>query len=153
MSYHIREMQGIVTQDQLMDMAEAMVADSRFARLGLDRGKLYQHVRQILTTDNFLALGGFKDGVLSGMCIGVCGKVLPFTQAKVATQHYLYVSPDHRGTDLAVRLVYGFISAAKHRGAQDVVFSNGYGGGPEKVGRLYEKCGLKLLGGVYSLGA
>lgn len=155
MSYEleIKPLQGNVTPEELLVLARAMIAESRFARLGVDEDKLFYHVSTILTDTHSLAFGAFDNGVLCGMAIGVCGDVLPFSGAIVATEHYLFLSPNYRGSREGAALVHAFVVEARRRGAQDVVLSNGYGGDPDKVGKLFERCGLTRIGGIYSLGA
>lgn len=148
----VLNMQGRVKPGDLFLMAISMFEESRFSKLSADKMKLWNHVESILADAHFLALGALDEGVLCGMCIGVCGQILPFTRDRVATQHYLYLLPEYRGGDTAPCLIQAFISEAKSRGAKDIVFSNGYGGGPDKVGKLFERCGLTLIGGVYTLG-
>lgn len=148
----IKPLQGNVSPDALLGLARLMIAESRFARLGVDETRLHFHIVDILTQPQSLAFGAFDLGVLCGMAIGVCGTILPFTSAVVATEHYLFLTPAYRGGREAGKLVHAFIQEARARGAQDVVLSNGYGGDPDKVGKLFERCGLTRIGGIYSLG-
>jgi GNAT superfamily N-acetyltransferase len=154
MSYEleIKPLQGNVTTGELMTLARKMIAESRFARLGVDTDKLFFHASDILANEKSLAFGAFSFGVLSGMAIGVCGEVLPFTSSIVATEHYLYVVPEHRGGSAAPALVNCFIQEAKRRGARDVVLSNGFGGDAAKAERLFERCGLTRVGSIFTLG-
>lgn len=136
---------------QLTTLAHEMIEESRFSRLGADGDKLFFHVSNILTNPQSLAFGAFDNGVLCGMAIGVCGDVLPFSAAVVATEHYLFLRKPYRGGKTAYQLVRAFIAGALHRGARDVILSNGYGGDPDKVGKLFELCGCARIGGIYSL--
>lgn len=154
MSYEleIKPLQGNVTTEELTVLARLMIAESRFSRLGVDRDKLFFHVSDILANERSLAFGAFGLGVLYGMAIGVCGAVLPFTSSIVATEHYLYVVPEHRGGTAAPALVNAFIQEAIKRGARDVVLSNGFGGDAVKAERLFERCGLQRVGSIFTLG-
>lgn len=148
----IKPLQGAVTTEELLQVAHLMFSESRFANLGVAEDKLFLHVHDILTNPQWLAFGAFEKGVLCGMVIGLCGAVLPFSSAVVATEHYLYLRQEYRGGKESWALVKAFIAGAKHRGAKDVIFSNGYGGDPTKVERLFEKCGLIRIGSIFTLG-
>lgn len=147
----IQPLKGTVTREELIALAELMIGESRFAFLGVDEDRLFFHVDSILTNPESLAFGAFDLGVLCGMAIGVCGKVLPFTSAVVATEHYLYLKPQYRGGKDAWPLIRAFIAEARQRGARDVIFSNGFGGDPTKVEKLFEKCGLVRVGSIFTL--
>ena len=151
MNLDIKPLQGRVTTEELMELALLMIAESRFAKLGVDRDKLFFHASDILSSDRWIALGAFSGHSLCGMAIGVCGEVLPFTSSKVATEHYLFLEQGYRGGLGGPSLVHGFVAEAKRRGAKDIVLSNGYGGDPDKVGKLFERCGLVRIGGIYTL--
>lgn len=155
MSYEleIKPLQGNVTVEKLMSLAYEMIGESRFSPLGADGDKLFYHVSTILTSAQSLAFGAFDNGVLCGMAIGVCGDVLPFSRAIVATEHYLFLRPAYRGAREGAALIKAFVAEALLRGAKDVILSNGYGGDPDKVGKLFELCGAIRIGGIYSLGA
>lgn len=154
MSYQleIKPLQGNVSREELMAMAQLMFSESRFAHLGVDNDKLFFHVDDVLSNPKSLAFGAFEHGILCGMAIGICGDVLPFTSSIVATEHYLYLRPEYRGGKEAWKLIKAFIVGAKHLGARDVVFSNGFGGDPAKVEKLFERCGLSRVGSIFTLG-
>lgn len=152
MNYQIKPLAGNVTAPELMELAKEMLAESRFARLGADRDKLFFHVSDILTRESWIAFGLFHGDNLCGMAIGLCGEILPFTASRVATEHYLYLQPRHRGAAGAAWLVNSFVAEARRRGARDIVLSNGFGGDPDKVGKLFESCGATRIGGIYSFG-
>ena len=151
MNLEVKSLPGRVTTDELMELALLMIEESRFAKLGVDRDKLFFHVSDILTSNRWIALGAFSGHSLCGMAIGVCGEVLPFTSSTVATEHYLFIEKGYRGGLGAPALVQGFVAEAKRRGARDIVLSNGYGGDPDKVGALFERCGLVRIGGIYTV--
>lgn len=152
MSYQVKPLVGNVTTEELLAVAREMVAESRFAFLGVDNDKLFFHVSDILTRESWIAFGLFDGDNLCGMAIGLCGEILPFTSSCVATEHYLFIQEKHRGAAGAGWLVQSFASEARRRGARDIVLSNGFGGDPDKVGKLFEACGATRIGGIYSFG-
>lgn len=147
----IAPLRGNTSSEELLVLAKAMHAESRFARFPFDEELGRDCVQKIFFGYTSLAIGAFDLGVLSGVCTGVCGDILPITKSILASQHYLFLYPVYRSGGTAGKLVQAFIQEAKRRGAEDVVFSNGYGGS-EKVDQLFELNGLTRLGGIYSLG-
>lgn len=129
-----------------------MFRESRYSRLGFAVEKANRYAEELLRSEDHIAVGAFDGDQLVGMCVGDFGRVLPFSHAPVAIQHLFYLLPDYRGGNTAELMAKMFIHEARVRGAQDVVFSNGTGYEPEAVGRLFEHCGLRRIGGVYSLG-
>jgi len=151
--FDIKPLQGQVTIPELMELADEMFHESRFAPLGVDGDKLFFHVSNILSGAQWLAFGAFDSDVLCGMVVGVCGTVLPFTHSVVAIEHYLFLKEGYRGGDLAPRLIGAFQQEALRRGARDITLSNGFGGDPKRVEKLYERCGAVRIGSIFTLGA
>lgn len=148
----IKPLVGEEFHDQLAVLARKMLEESRFAPLGCDEDRLFFHLSTILTSPQSLAFGAFDNEVLCGMAIGICGAVLPFSAAIVATEHYLFLLPTYRGAREGAALLGAFVEEARRRGAKDIVLSNGYGGDPDKIGKLFERCGAVRIGGIYTFG-
>lgn len=150
----IKPLRDNATVDQIVAIGREMTVESRFARLGYDGALAAAHAQRMLTEPHFVGYGRFTDdGALVGFISGVCGVFLPWTRAVVAHQHLLFVSPEHRSPWMAARLIQAFIAEARARGARDINFSNGTGYEPERVGHLFEVCGLQRVGGLYVMEA
>ena len=145
----IRPLHGHVTPDQIVALGREMTAESRFSRLGYEDDLAAAHARRMLGEPHFIGFGSFNGEVLTGFISGVCGPFLPWTPAVVAHQHLLFVAPHHRAPWIGAKLVHAFISEARARGARDITMSNGTGYEPERVGKLFEICGLSRVGGLY----
>lgn len=150
----IRPLRDNATSDQIVALGREMTAESRFARLGYDDVLAAAHAQRMLTDLHFVGFGLFTDANdLVGFISGVCGVFLPWTRALVAHQQLLFIAQAHRAPFIAARLIQAFIDDARARGARDITFSNGTGYEPERVGKLFEICGLSRVGGLYVLEA
>lgn len=147
----LHELRVAATAQQIAALGQRMFAESRFSRLGFDRGLADGYAQRIVNDRLFIGFGAFEDQELTGMVVGICGPTLPFTAAVVAHEHLLFIAPEHRSPWLAAKLIQAFIAEAKARGARDITFSNGTGYQPERVGKLFEICGLSRVGGLYVL--
>jgi GNAT superfamily N-acetyltransferase len=146
----IRPLVGHATAQQIVDLGREMTMESRFARLGYVDELALAHAQCMLTAPHFIGFGLFSDAFdLVGFISGVCGATLPWTPAVVSHQHLLYITPKHRGPWAAAKLIQAFLDEARARGSVDDTFSNGTGYEPERVGRLFEICGLSHVGGLY----
>lgn len=145
----ILPLRGHATVLQIVDLGREMAMESRFARLGYDLHKAADHATRMLIDPSFIGFGVFESGNLVGFISGVCGEHLPFSRAVVSHQQLLYIQPAHRGPWLAARLIQAFLEEASARRSVDDTFSNGTGYEPERVGKLFEICGLSRVGGLY----
>lgn len=146
----IRPLAGNTTAERIVELGREMTMESRFARLGYVDEMALAHAHRMLTDPQFIGFGLFADGgALVGFISGACGPFLPWTDAVVAHQHLLFISPAHRAPWQAARLVQAFLAEAAARGSRDDSFSNGTGYEPERVGKLFEICGLSRVGGLY----
>lgn len=146
----IRSLRAFATSAQVVALGREMATESRFARLGYDDERAAAHALRMLTDPAYIGYGVFTPGGdLVGFISGACGKHLPFSSAIVAHQHLLFISEPHRAPFVAARLIQAFIVDARARGARDITFSNGTGYEPERVGKLFEICGLSRVGGLY----
>lgn len=147
---NLKPLHAAATSEQIVALGREMSMESRFARLGYDGGMAAAHARRMLTDLAYIGFGLFTaDDELVGMVSGACGVHLPFTRAIVAHQQLLYIAPEHRAPWQAAKLIHAFIAEARERGARDITFSNGTGYEPERVGKLFEICGLSRVGGLY----
>lgn len=145
----IGPLRGYATVSQIVELGREMAMESRFARLGYDLPKANDHALRMLTDPSFIGFGAFEGAALVGFVSGVCGEYLPFSRAVVSHQQLLYITPAHRGPWLAAKLIQAFLGEASARRSLDDTFSNGTGYEPERVGKLFEICGLSRVGGLY----
>ena len=145
----LRALSRAADAPRIVALGQSMFGESRFARLGFDRDLADSYAARITADPLCIGFGAFDGEDLVGMAVGACGATLPFSRALVAHEHLLYIAPTHREPWLASRLIRAFIEEAERRGARDIVFSNGTGYQPERVGKLFQLCGLTHVGGLY----
>lgn len=145
----IKPLKGNVVERQIVALGRRMFEESRFARLGFSDPLATAYARRMLSDPMHISLGLFDGRELAGLAVGACGVVLPFSAAVVAQEHLLYIAPECRSSGGARPLIQAFSEEARGRGARDLMFSNGTGVEPERVGRLFESCGLSRVGGLY----
>lgn len=143
---------GHASVSDIILLGERMFKESRFSKLEFSFEKAKRYAFDVLTNPEYISVGAFFKRELVGMILGDCGDVLPFTHDSVATEHLLYVDPGFREVRVAFTLIQQFIAQAKERGAKDIIFSNGTGYEPERVGKLFERCGMTKVGGIYYYG-
>lgn len=136
---------------EILELGEAMFEESRFSHLDFDVELAYKYGLAWMVGEEYLFIGAFEGGQLVGMIAGECGAVLPFSSSIISNEHIFYVKPEFRGTKAAPKLIRVYVEESLRRGAKDIVFTNGTGYQPEKVGQLFEACGLKQVGGLYIL--
>jgi GNAT superfamily N-acetyltransferase len=148
----LHELRVSATAQQILDLGREMTMESRFARLGFDETLARAFAEKILALPAVIGYGLITpEGELVGMIVGTCSAALPWTDAMVAQQTLLYITPRQRSPWQAAKLIETFVEEAKRRGARDITFSNGTGYQPERVGKLFEICGLPRIGGLYAL--
>lgn len=146
----IKPLRGSATAEMIVDIGERMCAESRFARLGYDRELAEAFALRILRDPLFIGFGYFTTlGQLLGMAVGTCGPTLPFSREIVANEQLLFIDKGHRAAHAAAKLINAFVEEAILRGARDITFSNGTGYQADRVGKLFEFCGLSRVGGLY----
>lgn len=146
----IKPLHAGATPEQIVALGREMTMESRYARMGYDDALATEHAMRMLSL-YAIGFGVFtEDGELVGFISGTCGAFLPWTRAVVARQQLLYIAPQHRAPWLAAKLIQAFVAEARERGAVDIVLENGTGYEPDRVGKLFEICGGRPVGGLYA---
>ncbi|MEZ5644094.1 MAG: GNAT family N-acetyltransferase [Burkholderiaceae bacterium] len=105
----------------LLQMAQSMHGESRFASYPLQESKLQALVAETLrdTRGRCILLAESASAGVVGM---LGGYVLPlfFTQAYIAQDQFFYVLPPHRGTSAAARLLIAFERWACNRKVKEI---------------------------------
>lgn len=127
----------------LLDMSQAMHAESRYASYTLDLEKLRRLYTSLIESPSGIMLRT-ANGFLAG---GVADYF--FGPALYAFEFILYVSPEARGSSEAPTLAKAYIEAAKALRAVDVHIENTTGCEIEKVERFFLKLGFARMGGNF----
>lgn len=121
-------------------------ADTLSVDLDYSAERLYRGI--ILNPDGYGRVV-FDGDKAVGLIVGSLGR-FDFSPAIFVYNNLWYVSPSHRGSMIAVRLLKGLQEWAKGRGAQFTSVSIGGGVNTERVGRLLtEKFGFVATGANY----
>jgi len=106
--------------------------------------------RFISNPDKFFAYVGFANGDYTGVLLGSIGEHY-FGTDLIASDTLWYVSPQSRGSRVALQLLHTFERWAKDRNAAEVCIGVSSGLSAEKTGSMLQKLGYDVVGGNYKL--
>lgn len=134
--------------DQLLELGRLMFMESQYAKMEFDAEFCRLFIKQFICNDDSCIVVAEREGVILG---GVLGTLTPFyfsplLQAEISC---FFVHPDRRGGIATLKLLHGFKTWAKNRGAVGV-YTQVVSGHPT-AGRFYAKMGFEPFGIVYSL--
>ncbi len=137
--------------DGLMRLGNAMRAESHTPWPKLDRERVKTQVK--LSVDHpetvMVALSGKPDD-LTGMVTAVCGDYA-FSYERRAACDLLFIQPDARSAQLAIRLIRHFKAWAEAAGAKTAFMGDTTGVDPDRVGKLFERLEFAHVGGTYRM--
>ena len=113
-----------------------------------DADKVAALLRGLIAGGGCLLVSVMDDEIAGGIA-GLCTEHW-FSREKVATDLALFVAPQRRHGTTAMRLVLGFMAWAELVGARRVNLGITTGVHPGATGALYELCGLRDTGRLYS---
>jgi len=133
----------------VLDLCRRMLEESPYAFLPCDDDKLARCFDAYLADrENRCGLAAVDEGVVIGVLAGYLSEYL-FCRERIACDQIVYVVPGRRGTAAAARLVRAFQQWAATRGARELALGVSGSLEPERVGRLYQRLGLRFAGGLY----
>lgn len=133
----------------VLNLCRRMLRESSYAFLPCDDGKLSRCFdAYVADRENRCGLAAVEGGDLIGLLAGYLSEYL-FCHERVACDQIVYVVPGRRGAGVAARLVRAFRDWAAARGARELALGVSGSFEPQRVGRFYERLGLRLAGGVY----
>jgi GNAT superfamily N-acetyltransferase len=112
---------SLIDWAQVMNLALAMHAESRFSNLQLNEEKLRKIFEEQLNSPRVSCclLAENSDGKLIGMLVGFVVELF-FTNQLVAQDRVFFVLPEFRGSSAAVRLLTVFRKWAENRSVQEL---------------------------------
>lgn len=135
----------------LLDMAEEMHAESRFARFNFDRMKL-TGVFDLARERGFFKVAEDKDRAIIGAMVAMAWEMW-FGRDLQSSDMGLFVLPGKRGGIAAAQLVDAYVEWARSKGCAEIGIGTTTGVNTELAGRLYESRGFERVGAVYRMGA
>lgn len=133
----------------IADLGAAMHATSSFADMDYSAETVERFVHGLIESDQF-AVVAEQDGKVFGLMLGAVTESW-FGGSKVANDFALYVTPEHRGSSAAVRMVQQFVGWALSRGAKQI--RPGVSTGSATAVRMYERMGFECVGACFVLRA
>lgn len=136
----------------ILDMGEAMVAESRFQPYGLNREKtasvLVSMIGQPKHSTILLAERG--DGETVGMLAGYVVDFF-FCDALIAQDRFFFVKPEARGSSAAVKLLLAFRRWAEARKVRELNLNMSVAVEMRRFNKMMTKLGFRCSGSNFSL--
>lgn len=133
--------------EQLLDLGEAMHAESRYARYAWDRNKVGRLIHALIESPDGFAVVAVHDGTIVGGFLGSLDEHF-FSPQKIASDYALFVLPAFRGGMTAGLLVEAFIAWARELGVTPHVGVT-TGVNLEGTTKLYQGLGFEPVGTLF----
>lgn len=129
---------------EIVRMAHAMVADSTYAPLGVDEGRMAAFLGPLIS-HGFVVVAE-KDGATVGAMLG--DVMVPwYGRNRMGVEHVVYLEPQHRHGLTAARMVGAWVDWCRRQGA--VQCRAGVTAGNASLERLYLAMGFERSGGSF----
>lgn len=138
--------------DTLVYLISRMHDESRFRVLPYAPERVHDMFSALLGGFGIILVAEDEHGDIYGLMAGVIGPQW-FSDALVAQDLALYVTPERRGGMASARLLDAFVGWARSKGAKMIDVGTGTGIQTERTGRFFERMGGQFCGQVYSWGA
>lgn len=125
--------------------AEMHSESPRYSKVPYDPERLSAFLSAVLPSPDWLALMAEHNGEPVGMMVGFVVNHC-FSSARYAADLVLYVSPEFRGSSMAVRMLREFETWAATRGAAEIVMGVTTEVHTERTVGLYARCGYRDSG-------
>lgn len=133
---------------RMLELGRAMHAESRYAVLPWNAGKVSHLIGWLIDAPDGLALVAERDGEVIGGFLGSVSEHY-FTDARVASDYALFVEPGKRGGIAAARLLEAFTIWARAQDATLTQVGVTTGVNVEATARLFEAAGFAPVGQLF----
>ncbi len=127
----------------ILHLVRAMWGESQYERLSFSENKIHQIVQNAIMSQNGIAVLS-ENGFLIG---GV--KPHWASDDLVAYELGIYVTPEHRGSFEAIRLIDAYVARARELGARQVSMGISTGVDIERTERFYGRLGFTRVGAKF----
>lgn len=147
-TYNIRR----ATKDDALDITfigKKFVKESHNSHLGWNKDKVFSFVTEAVDREDFLILVLENDDDIVGV---LAAFVTPcfFSDEWQAVELTWYVLPEHRKTRKAIEMLEAYENWAKEKGVAQINTMNLDMLKPEKVQKMYEKRGYRLVENTFA---
>lgn len=136
----------------VLAMGQAMLAESRFDRYGVNEEKLVAAIDTMINNSGkaCLLLAERTDGEIAGMLAGYVTDYF-FSDATVAQDRWFYVKPEYRGSSAAVKLLVAFRRWAENRQVNELSINMSVGIDMARFNKFMTHMGFGCCGSNFSL--
>lgn len=142
------------TEADLFPICNLMLAGveeiPQYADVEINKGKGAYELRAMIADPNAIVLVSVKDDLVTGVIFGTVQSFW-FSDEKFAHDQMLYVHHQHRTGSAGIKLLKGFIEAAKGKGAVRIFSGVTSGVNIEKASKLLDRLGFEQVGKAYRL--
>ena len=136
---------------QMLKLGKMMHSEFHYSRFDYDENKVEFLMKFAVREDPhnmYIALVAEEDYEIQG---GIIAKVEPmyFGKDLMAADFALFLAPEHRGNLTAMSIIKEYVKMAKEKGAKYVILGSTTGHHTDRIARLFERMGGKLVGPVY----
>jgi acetyltransferase (GNAT) family protein len=136
----------------ILDLAETMVAESRFNAYGLDRAKTTPVVAGMIgqPAHSVILLAERDNGTTVGMLGGYVADFF-FCNAVIAQDRFYFVEPEARGSSAAIKLLIAFRRWAEQRKVRELNINMSVAVDMQRFNKMMTKLGFRCCGSNFSL--
>lgn len=136
----------------VLELGEAMLAESRFSRYDLDRSKTAKAIESLIRQPDqaVILLAQRNDSRIVGMLAGHVADYF-FCNALVAQDKVFFVEPAARGGPAAIKLLLGFRSWAERRHVHELNINMSVAVNMDRFNHMMTKLGFQCCGSNFSL--
>ncbi len=136
---------------ELVQIGYDMAKESEYSTDGYDFDKVEDLFDRVVEQPRFYGVVSVgQSGDIRGMFVGVLNEHF-FSTNTIATDLFLYVKPDYRGSRDGYALIKGYLDWCQEVQADVVKMGITTGINEEKTGELYKKLGFCYSGSIYKL--
>jgi GNAT superfamily N-acetyltransferase len=135
--------------EALIELGSVMHAEGAYAFLPYHRDKAADVILEHLETpESQCVFVAVADEAPVGMLAGSISEYY-FCDERIASDTFLFVTPEHRSWSAAVGLIRAFRDWATALGARELCLSISSNVRVERIAKLYERLGLSFVGGTF----
>lgn len=132
----------------MLDLGEAMHAESRYARFPWNRDKVAELIRALIASDDGLALVDEMGGMIVGGILAAIEDSF-FGPARFACEFAVFAEPSARGGMVGARLLRAYVAWAREQGAALIQAGITTGVTEKSSARLYSVVGFYPVGTLF----